>query len=153
RSAGRHTPGPASGGPVARDDSLMRPPVWGLGLILAASTVSVDAQVAPPSGFQPITSDSQLLAAFDLGSPQLSAAGELARAGRPAEALKAIIDYYSKRARPLPLPVPASSSRARADEIVAGRIPHLSGFPPFVVKPPYDWDADPFGDYETTINL
>jgi hypothetical protein len=124
-----------------------------LGSVLMASTVSVGAQVAVPSGFQPIISDAQLLAAFDLGRPQLSEARELARAGRAAEALKAVVAFNHTRPRPLPLPSGVSPNRARADAIVAGRIPHLSGFPPFVVKPPYDWDADPFGDYETTINL
>lgn len=132
---------------------MMRWRLFLLGSVLLASTVSVGAQVAAPPGFQPISSDTQLLAAFDLGRPQLSAAAELARAGSTAEALKALVAYYDKRARPLPLAVRASSNRARADEIAAGRIPHLSSFPPFVVKPPYDWDADPFGDYETTINL
>ena len=124
-----------------------------LGLVLVASTVSVGAQVAVPLGFQPLTTDAQLLGAIDLGRPELAQTAELARAGRTADALEALIAYYDKRARPLPLAVGASANLARADEIAAGRIPHLSGFPPFVVKPPYDWDADPFGDYETTINL
>jgi len=123
------------------------------GLIFLASTGSVGALVAVPSGFQPIVSVEQLLAALDLGQPELSSVAGFARTGRTTEALNALLAYYEQRARPLPLPVGSSSNRERADQIAAGRIPHLSGFPPFVVQRPYDWDADPFGDYETTINL
>jgi hypothetical protein len=124
----------------------------GLGL-LAAATVSVGALVTVPSGFQPITSREQLLAAFDLNRPELSAVAQLVRANRTAEALKALLAYYDNRPQPLPMPVELGDNRTRAEDIAAGRIPHLSGFPPFVVNTPYDWDADPFGDYETTINL
>jgi hypothetical protein len=132
---------------------MMRSRLFLLGSVLLASAVSVGAQVAVPSGFQPITSDEQLLAAVDLSRSQLSTVAKFVRSGQTRDALNALIAYYDKRPRPLPLPVSASPSRARADEIAAGRIPHLSGFPPFMVQPPYDWNADPFGDYETTINL
>jgi len=124
-----------------------------VGAALLAGAVSVGALVALPTGFQSITTAEQLLGVFDLARPELSQVATLARTGRTREALNALVTYYKQRPRPLPLPVAANSNRARADEIAAGRITHLSGFPPFVVKPPYDWDADPFGDCETTINL
>jgi hypothetical protein len=124
-----------------------------LGAVVLAGTVSVGADVAVPPSFKPVTTAEQLLAALDLGRPELSRVATLVQTGRTGEALGALLRHYKQRPRPLPLPVPASANRARADEIAAGRIPHLSGFPPFVVQPPYDWDADPYGDYETTINL
>jgi len=124
-----------------------------LGLVLVASTLSVATPVTVPSGLQPITTTDQLLAAFDLNRPELSRVASSARAGRTNDAVKALLIHYARRQRPLPLPISTGAPRGRADEIAAGRIPHLSGFPPFTVKTPHDWDADPFNDYETTINL
>ena len=125
----------------------------GLGLALIVVPAGLAAPVVIPPGFQPVTTSDQLLAALDLSRPELSRVAAAVRASRTNDALKALLSHYANRQRPLPLATGTGWLRGRADEIATGRIPHLSGFPPFVVKTPYDWDADPFNDYETTINL
>lgn len=112
------------------------------------------ARVAtPPPDYHPLKDDAALLDALDLSRPELARVAALHRKGETEAALAALVAHFRHRERPVPPDVPKSPGLAAADEIAAGRIKSVGGFPPFTVKLPYEWEANPYGDAETVVSL
>jgi len=107
----------------------------------------------PPSGYHPLTKDAELLDALDLARPDLAHVAELYRAHDAKAALAALVAHFRHRARPLPPVVPQAQDLGEAKAILAGHIGSGTSLPPFTIKLPYDWDADPYNDNQTVVAL
>jgi hypothetical protein len=97
--------------------------------------------------------DADLLTLLDLERIDLATVAENTKAGRTQAALEALLDHFRQRISPSPLAPSRFAGGSYADEVVAGNVRSFRGFPAFHITPPYNWDADPFNDYETTLDL
>ncbi|MBN2452086.1 MAG: alginate lyase family protein, partial [Lentisphaeria bacterium] len=93
--------------------------------------------------------------ALDLEQPELAAVRTFLAEGREADAVKALIDHFRRRPRPVcanPLGPASDGNLRRADETLA-RTYRLAGCPPYTFPDAIVWNLDPFDYNQWPIHL